>query len=175
MSRATYTLIDYLVHGLFFALYGVVKYLPSPVGDPLRSLIAWPFLKSYGGARIYEGVTIWYPYRVRLGRGVTLNEWVYISGFGGVCIGDNVRIGHRVTILSSDHEIPSRETLIRNAGLRKGPVQIGADVFIGANTTILRGVTIGKGSVIGAGSVVTRDVPEYSIVAGVPARVIRER
>jgi len=175
MKGKDFTFTDYILHGIFFFLYGFFKYIPSPIGDVLRLFIARPFLASCGGVRIYEGVTLWYPYHMRIGKDVTLNEWVYISAYGGVVIGNNVRIGHRVTILSSDHEIKNRDTLIKDSGLRKKPVEIGNDVFIGANATILCGVRIGNGAVVGAGSVVTKNVPEYTIVAGSPARPIGKR
>ncbi|MBQ7832910.1 MAG: hypothetical protein IJ336_04950, partial [Lachnospiraceae bacterium] len=100
---------DYLIHGIYFNLYGWVKYLPSPVGDILRYVISKPFVKKMGKVRIYEGTTLWYPYRIKMGRNVTLNEGVYISGYGGVTIGDSVRIGNRTTILSSDHIFSNRE------------------------------------------------------------------
>lgn len=79
-TAAEYALSDYLKLGSYFALYGVVKYLPSPVGDWLRYGITRPFLKKVQSVRIYEGVTIWYPYRVSIGSKVTLNEWVFIDG-----------------------------------------------------------------------------------------------
>lgn len=175
MKKNSFAITDYLVHGLFFLLYGFVKYLPSPIGDILRFIIVRPFLASCGGVRIYEGVTLWYPYRMRIGKGVTLNEWVYISAYGGVVIGNNVRIGHRVTILSSDHEIRNRNVLIKDSGLKKKSVEIGDDVFIGANATVLNGVKIGNGAVVGAGSVVTKSIPEYTIVVGSPARPVGMR
>jgi galactoside O-acetyltransferase len=60
-------------------------------------------------------------------------------------------------------------------GERRGPIVVGDDVWIGANATVLRGITIGRGAVVGANSVVTRDVAPFSIVGGVPARVIGHR
>ena len=166
---------DYLIHGIYFNLYGWVKYLPSPVGDILRYVISKPFVKKMGKVRIYEGTTLWYPYRIKMGRNVTLNEGVYISGYGGVTIGDSVRIGNRTTILSSDHIFSNREIEIYKQGIKtKGGVFIDDDVFIGAGVMIMDGVKIGRHSVIGAGSVVTRDVSAYTIVAGNPAREIRK-
>ena len=166
---------DYILHGIYFLLYGMVKYLPSPLGDGLRYWFSWPFVQRMGKVRRYEGVTRWYPYRIRLGNRVTLNEWIYISGFGGVEIGDNVSIGHRTSIISSDHVFSEREQPIKEQGLSAASVVIEADVFIGCNTTVLKGVHIGRGAVVGAGSVVTHDVPPYTIVAGVPALSVGAR
>ena len=87
-------------------------------------------------------------------------------------IGDRVSIGPRVTIVAMEHANTSR---IRHAiGVRCGGVKIGNDCWIGAGAIILSGVTIGDCFVIGAGSVVTKDVEPYTIVAGVPARKIRD-
>jgi len=166
---------DYLIHGIFIFCYGWVKYIPSPIGDWLRLLVALPFLGSCKGVRIYEGVTLWYPYRIHLGANVTLNEWVYLSGFGGLNIGDNVRIGHRVSIITSDHIYRDIQMPIAEQGLVSAPVSIESDVWIGCNVTILKGVRIGKGAIIAAGAVVTKHVPPFAIVGGVPAKVISHR
>lgn len=167
-----FSLRDYIIHGIYFTLYGVVKYLPSPIGDVLRYTISKPFVGKMGKVRMYEGTTLWYPYRIKLGSNVTLNEWVYISGYGNVTIGDAVRIGSRATILSSDHEFRDCSRKIYQQGIQSGGVVIEDDVFIGTGAIILKGVTVGTHSVIGAGSVVVKDVPPYSVVAGNPARVI---
>jgi maltose O-acetyltransferase len=89
-----------------------------------------------------------------------------------VHIGDHVYIGHDVSLLTVDHEIG-------HAGHRCGkhdrmPIFIRDGAWIGARVTVLPGVTIGAGAVVAAGAVVTRDVPEHTLVAGVPARVVRE-
>ena len=99
----SFSIWDYGIHGMYFFIYGFFKYFPSPVGDIFRKLISKPFIKKMGKVRIYEGVTLWYPYRIEIGSHVTINEWCYINGYGTVKIGDNVRIGNRTTILSSDH------------------------------------------------------------------------
>ncbi|MEK9569888.1 MAG: acyltransferase [Paracoccaceae bacterium] len=166
---------DYVIHGIYLTIYGIVKYLPSPIGDYLRLFVVKIVCKKIKRPRIYEGVTIWYPYRMEIGSGVTINEWVYISAYGSLVVGDNVLIGHRVSILTSDHHFMSKEKLIRKQGIKPGPVKIGNDVWIGANATILSGVTIGDGAVIAAGAVVTRDVSPYSVVGGVPAKIMSER
>lgn len=166
---------DYIIHGIFFFFYGFVKYLPSPVGDILRYVIVKPFIKKIGKTRIYEGVTLWFPYRIKIGDNVTLNEWVYLSGFGEIEIGDNVRIGHRTSIITSDHIRQSRRIPIFMQGIVAGRVKIEKDVVIGCNVTILKDVTVGRGAIIAAGAVVAQDVPAYEIVGGVPAEKISQR
>ena len=128
---------DYLIHGIYFALYGIVKYIPSPIGDVLRYWISKPFVNKMGKVRIYEGTTLWYPYRIKIGNNVTLNEWVYISGYGNVTIGDAVRIGSRTTIISSDHEFGDCNKRIYQQGIKScGGVTIEDDVFIGTGVII---------------------------------------
>jgi acetyltransferase-like isoleucine patch superfamily enzyme len=174
-SKKEYELRDYLVQGIFFTLYGLVKYIPAPIGYLFRYLVAAPFLKRAGRVRLGEGVTLWYPYRIHIGDRVTLNEFVYVSGFGGVEIGEDVRIGTGVTILTSDHVFDSRDVPIHRQGVVAAKVVIGAGAWIGSNTTILKGVTVGAGAIIAAGAVVNKDVEPFSIVGGVPARRIAER
>lgn len=169
------TLIDYVLHAFFLSLYGLVKYIPSPVGDLLRWIAIRPFMAKLREVRIYEGVTFWYPYRIKVGTDVTLNEWVYLSGFGGLRIGDGVRIGHRTSVITSDHCYDEVDVPVRKQGLIPGEVIIEDDVWIGCNVTVLKGVTIEKGAVIAAGAVVTQRVPALAIMAGVPARQIGVR
>lgn len=166
---------DYLLHAVYLSVYGLVKYLPSPIGDLMRRCCLKLFLRKLRRARIYEGVTIWYPYRVVIGNHVSLNEWVYIDGSGGVVIEDDVRIAHRVTILSSDHVHQDRNKPIRLQGLVARPTVIEEDAWIGCNATILMGVRVGARAIVAAGAVVTKDVEDYAIVAGVPARKIGVR
>lgn len=93
---------------------------------------------------------------------------------GNITIGDDVLIGPKTIIWGRDHGI-SKDELIRKQQHIKAPIIIGNNVWIGANVTILKGVKIGDGAVIGAGAIVTKDIPEYSIAVGNPAKVVRFR
>jgi acetyltransferase-like isoleucine patch superfamily enzyme len=142
-------------------------------------------LKSYFlklmGAKVAKGVVyysgVWiFPCRgLVLGKNVDLAKDVLITTSGGVEIGDNTLVGYRTQILSSNHVIPSNRGKIFLGGHLHQKVCIRNDVWIGANCIILPGVTIGEGAVVAAGSVVTKDVDDFTIVAGVPARIIRKR
>ena len=112
---------------------------------------------------------------ISIGNNCSVNPYSILYGYGGLTIGNGVRIAAHTIIIPQQHtfeicDIPIYEQSVSGIGIK-----IGDDVWIGANCTVLDGVTIGKGSIIGAGSVVTRDVPEYSVAVGVPARVIRKR
>ncbi|MBE2181060.1 MAG: acyltransferase [Chthoniobacterales bacterium] len=125
---------------------------------------------------IERGAVLWaFDGSIRLGRNVYLGPYVTIYGHGGVEIGEDSLISMKVTIVSSNHGVPPDGGSIRKAADELLPTNIGRDVWIGANAVVLGGVTIGDGAVIAAGSVVHRDVAAGSIVAGVPARVVKRR
>ncbi len=106
---------------------------------------------------------------IHLGRNVFINAGCKFQDQGGIYIGDNALIGHNVVMATLNHE----ENPECRANLIAAPINIGNNVWIGSNATILPGVTIGDGAIIAAGAVVTKDVEEESIVAGVPAKFIR--
>ena len=107
---------------------------------------------------------------IHIGKNVFINAGCKFQDQGGVCIGDGALIGHNVVFATVNHD----EDPDRRAGMYLTPIRLGKNVWIGSNATILAGVTIGDGAIIAAGSVVTKDVPAGMIVAGVPAKVIRE-
>jgi serine acetyltransferase len=108
---------------------------------------------------------------------LTIGEHTMITGplhvdLGApVTIGDWVRLGHDVTLLTINHEIGT--AWLRSGTSFGGKIEIGRGAWIASRVTVLPGVTIGQSSVVAAGSVVVRDVPENTLVAGVPARVVR--
>ncbi len=93
----------------------------------------------------------------------------YIQAANGIYIGDNTNIGPGVGLISANHD-PTDNT----RHLPGPPIRIGRDCWIGMNAVILPGVTLGDGVVVGAGAVVTHDFPDRVVIAGNPARVIRE-
>jgi acetyltransferase-like isoleucine patch superfamily enzyme len=86
-------------------------------------------------------------------------------------IGDNVRIGHDVAFLTINHEIGAPQ--LRSGTSFFAPIDVGDGVWIASRVTVLPGVTIGNSSIVAAGALVARDVPPNTLVAGVPARVVR--
>ncbi|MBI2996270.1 MAG: acyltransferase [Candidatus Melainabacteria bacterium] len=159
---------------LFLTLYGLFKYLPTPIGDILRFIFLKFFLKKLSTFWIREGITFHFPENISVGKSV-ISEYVYLNGYGGVTIGDMVLVGANSMFYSHDHDFSDLSKPIRYQGLIKKPIIVKDNVFIGCNVVILGNVTINQGAVIGAGSVVTKDVPENTIVVGVPARVIATR
>jgi acetyltransferase-like isoleucine patch superfamily enzyme len=84
-------------------------------------------------------------------------------------------MGPRVSLFTTNHSFARRDTLIKQQGYVVGRIDIGDDVWLGAGVTIVSNVRIGDGAVIGAGAVVVKDVPEYAVAVGNPARVVRYR
>lgn len=121
---------------------------------------------SYGG-EIGEGL--------RIGNNSNIGPYSYIGCSGYIEIGDNVMISPRVSIYAENHVFDSIDITMKEQGVKKQFVKIEDDCWIAANSIILAGVTIGKGSVVAAGSVVTSDIPPFSVVAGVPAKIIKQR
>lgn len=112
---------------------------------------------------------------ITIGNRTGISARVYLAGQGGITIGNDVIFGPNVQVFSENHIYSNSEKTIKEQGVTKKPVIIGNNCWIGAGATILAGVMIGDGSVIAAGSVVTKSVPANSIVAGVPAKVLKER
>ena len=106
----------------------------------------------------------------RMGNNCIINQKCRLDNRSGIYIGDNVSISAETCILTADHDVNSCNFVGRNR-----PVVIEDYVYIGTRAMILPGVTLGKGSVVAAGAVVTRNVAPHTVVAGVPARVIKTR
>lgn len=142
----------------------------------IRGLFWGLLLKSKGkNVGIRERVIIMSPRKVAIGNNVIINVGTKIGGQCGVTIGNYVLIGYNVNIVSLDHVYRNPNIPIFLQGCHGAPIVIEDDVWIGSNATILPGKTIGKGAVVGANSVVTKDVKPYTVVGGVPAKLIKDR
>jgi acetyltransferase-like isoleucine patch superfamily enzyme len=108
-----------------------------------------------------------------VGRNCIIGENSVIRGQGGVTIGDNVIIAPHVQIMAVDHVFDDPGRPILEQGLRAYGITIEDNAWVGAGAIILDGVRVGEGAVVGAGAVVTRDVAPHTVVAGVPARLVR--
>lgn len=112
---------------------------------------------------------------IRIGNNVGLGEFAYLGGGGGLEIGDGCIIGQYLSCHPENHLYGDPTIEIRFQGTTRNGITIGNNCWIGSKVTVLDGVRIGSGCVVAAGSVVNKDMPENSIVAGVPARVIKCR
>jgi len=115
--------------------------------------------------------------QIKIGSNITFNSNVMINarGKGKIIIGNNVLIGPNAVLRSNNHSFKNTNKPITEQGMTEGTIFVEDDVWISSNSVILPNCRIGKGAIIAAGAVVTNDVPSYSIVGGVPAKVISKR
>jgi len=122
------------------------------------------------GSTIHMGVRFFSPGGVHIGEDSVIGFRSFLDGRAPLVIGNHVDMASEVMIYNSEHDLDSADFHTTTA-----PVLIGDYVFIGPRAIILPGVTIGRGAVIAAGAVVTKDVPDFAFVGGVPAREIGRR
>jgi len=119
---------------------------------------------------------------VTFGDNCSVQSYTILTGYGTVDdpsgqirIGDGVRIAPHAMLIAANHNFEDADRPIHVQGLTPAPITIEDDIWLGGRVNVTAGATIGRGSVIGAGAVVTRDVPEFSIAVGVPAKVVGHR
>ena len=159
--------------------YGFAKHLPTfknsskGLSQRIRGLLVKGFINACGK-------------KINVQKGVELSRRISIGDFSGigknsmiqgnVTIGSHVMIGPELYIYTQNHAFDRVDIPMDQQGFSEmKPVEIGDDVWIGSRVTILPGVKIGKGAIIGASAVVTKDVPEYAVVGGNPARILKYR
>lgn len=142
----------------------------------IRTFFYKPFLKQVGtGFGIENGsVRISSPHNISIGDNFSLTHGCILMGEGEIKIGNNVLMGPYSQLYSTNYNFEGKRPIISQPS-KKGKITIEDDVWIGANTIILKGITIGKGAVVGAGSVVTKNIPPFTVYAGNPAKLIKNR
>lgn len=170
-ARTPYPLWTYPARALWLAVQATVWRIAWKRIPGLRAAI----LKAFGAAMPFrillsEGVRVYFPWALVLGRHVAIGPRVDFYNLGGVRLGDRVVVSQDVYFCGGTHDYSdARYPLIRREILVEDDVWIGAGAFIGP------GVTVGRGAVVGARAVVMSDVPSWKVVAGNPARVIKDR
>lgn len=139
--------------------------------EEIRSLMS-----ELTGKPVDETFRMHPPFYSDFGKNITLGKNVFINfcccfqDQGGITVGDGALIGHNVVLATLNHDLSPEN----RASMIPEPIVIGKNVWIGANATVLPGVTIGDGAVVAAGAVVIGDVAPNTVVAGVPAQVIKK-
>jgi acetyltransferase-like isoleucine patch superfamily enzyme len=152
-------------------ILGRLNTLPPGDFDSMRALLG-----ELTGRTLDPSVRVLPPFHtdggrnLRFGRNVFVNHGCTAMDFGGIDIGDDVMIGPNVQLISSGHPL---DPATRRREITTAPIRIGRGVWIAAGAIVLQGVTVGDDAVVAAGAVVTKDVPPRTLVAGVPAQVIR--
>ena len=132
--------------------------------------------KSFGeGSGISWGCKFIDIESISVGKNTVLPNSTVFDGRGGLEIGDNCMIGFQSIIVTSTHVSELTDIPMHEQGMYKKPIKIGDDVWMGTRVVVLPGATIGSHSIVGAGAVVTKDVPKWAVVGGVPARLIKMR
>lgn len=154
--------------GLGLLVTSLIGYVPSQVLR--RQLYLLLGMKIEPGAVVYAGAEVRSPRGIKIGRGSMIGSHAVLDGRRGIDIGANVNLSNGVWIWTLQHSVDDPFF-----GVDGGPVKIGDRAWVSCRVVVLPGVSIGRGAVVAAGAVVTRDIPEYAIAAGVPAKVVGSR
>lgn len=156
-----------------------VGFIPGKSGNYFRGYLYGLLFHNFRGKGISIGqfVRITYPWNIIIDKysHIGLNTQISCIKPGDLIIGSNVMISPYCMITATIHNFNDKNIPIQLQGLSSKKIVIDDDVWIGGKSIILPGVTIGKGSIVAAGSVVTKDVPSFSIVGGVPAKILKYR
>ena len=177
-----------------------LRHTPGRIGYFLRSFYYKKIMsRSFKKNRFESGLRVEYPKNIELGSDsyFGLNCKLYASEFskikigfnasfnanvminargkGRIIIGNNVLIGPNVVLRSSNHSFETTQKTIMEQGMTEGEIIIHDDVWIGSNAVILPNCKVGKGVIIAAGAVVTSNIESYTVVGGIPARLIKKR
>ena len=139
-----------------------------PFSDEWSSLMKELFYNQIGeNSIVNNGLTVVLPKNVTIGSGVTVMNGALMMAAGGITIEDKVLIAANVKLITNNHDPYERDILTCR------PIHIKEGAWVGAGATILPGVTVGKYAIVGSDSVVTKDIPDYAVAVGTPAKVIK--
>lgn len=127
-------------------------------------------VKMPWGSTIHIGANFFNPSNISIGHDTIVGDHCFMDGRAPLKIGNHVGIASQVLIYNDEHDINSPDY-----GNSFGPVEIGDYVFIGPRAIILPNIKIGKGAVVAAGAIVTKDIPDFEIWGGIPAKKISDR
>lgn len=155
-----------------FHLYRIFRRLRMLLMRPLFKVHGRNFIFDPDGSYSFETISV--GNEVYIGPGAVL-----LASLSSICIGNKVMFGPNVTIMGGDHNTSVIGKFMFDVKVKRAqddqPVVIEDDVWIGTGAIILKGVHVGRGCIVAAGAVVTRNIPPYTIVAGIPARVLSVR
>ena len=154
----------------------VLRHLPDRYGNRLRSVWLARRTPEWGpDAVISRGCRILREHQLHVGKGVRVARDVTLDARGHIYLDDDALIGFESVLLTHTHNSDEIGVPIQQQGFWSAPVRVGPRAWIGMRVMILPGVTIGEDAIVASGAVVTKDVPARTVVAGVPAEVLRER
>lgn len=168
MGKATNRAVNWVLDFKLYLVHCASAHIPFFIVRKIIFKLAG--VKIGAGATIHMNTKFFEPRGISVGEDTKIGYGAFLDGRAPLRIGAHTDLASEVMIYNSEHDLNAEDF-----AAREEPVTIGDYVFIGPRAIILPGVTIGKGAVIAAGAVVTKDVGDYEIVGGVPAKVIGER
>ena len=142
--------------------------LANPLSKEYFKLMKELFYNQIGeNSIVYNKLTVVRPQNVKIGKNVTIMNGALMMSAGGITIEDNVMLAANVQLISNNHDPYDRYVITCK------PILIKEGAWIGARATILPGVIVGKYAIVGANSVVTKDIPDYGVAVGTPAKVVK--
>ena len=140
----------------------------------MRGFFLRPCFKFCGeNLQVARGVTINFSNRVEIGHDVHIGTGCWIHGWGGVVIEDEVLLGPYSVLVTGDHTL--KDGSYRHGPSSLAPIRLCHGSWVAAHAVVTKGVTLGRGALLAANSVATRNIPDFVIAAGVPARIIKEK
>lgn len=140
----------------------------------IRGFLLRPAFKKCGGnLQVARRVTINFTNRLEIGRDVYIATGCWLHAWGGIALEDEVQLGPYAVLVSGDHTRESGS--YRYGPSRLAPIRLCRGSWVAAHATVTKGVTVGRGALVAANSVATREVPDFAVAGGVPARIIQQK